>query len=61
MYVRNGKPTGVILNRKFRFSTLGFTPEKLQKLELNPTIAQREKELLEILNKHKEKDKGIER
>lgn len=61
IYARNVKPTGVMLNRKYRFSTLGFTKSKLQKLELNFTLSQREQELRKIQMQKEEREKGINR
>jgi hypothetical protein len=60
IYLRNDKPTGVKLNRKFRFSTLGYTRDRLKKLDLDLTFSQRERELEEI-KKQQEKKKQIEK
>lgn len=61
IYLRNDKPNGVKLNRKFRFSTLGFTRNRIKKLDLHLTLSQREKELEEIQKRQKEKERGEER
>lgn len=50
LYYRNAKITGIEGKRKFRFRSLGYTPEILQSLELGPTQLKR----LELLQKAKE-------
>ncbi len=60
-YSRGGKVTGILYQgRKFRFSTLGFTDEKLK--ELDKSI-EREKELRRLRENgnEKSKERGIER
>lgn len=60
LYTRNGKITGIQGNRKFRFKTLGYTPEILQQLELDPTLRKR-KELLQNIHQYEqEKNKRYE-
>ena len=61
IYFRNEKPTGVTLNRKYRFSTLGFTLIKLKKLEKEFSLSQREKELEEMRQEQQKREKERER
>lgn len=57
LYTRNGKITGIQGKRKFRFKTLGYTPEVLQELDRNLTRNMR----LEILRKLKQNPTEKER
>jgi hypothetical protein len=60
LYSRNGRATGIQGNRRFRFKTLGYTPEILQQLELDPTLRKR-KELLQNIREYEhEKNKRYE-
>ena len=61
IYSRNGNPTGVTLNRKYRFSTLGFTQERLNKLKLEFSLTERERELEEIQQEQRKKEKDLDR
>ena len=54
LYRHKEKITGVILNRKYRFKTLGYTPEILQELSKELTINKR----LEAIKKIREQNKG---
>ena len=57
-YSRGGKVTGIVYQgRKFRFSTLGFTDEKLK--ELDKSI-ERERELQKVRERRKEKSPNRE-
>ncbi|MCQ4141598.1 relaxase/mobilization nuclease domain-containing protein [Chryseobacterium sp. EO14] len=57
LYSRNGKITGIKGKRKFRFKTLGYTPEILQQLELDPTLRKRRELLQNIRENELEKNK----
>ncbi|MCY1660905.1 relaxase/mobilization nuclease domain-containing protein [Chryseobacterium sp. SL1] len=57
LYSRNGKITGIKGKRKFRFKTLGYTPEILQQLELDPSLRKRRELLRNILENDLEKNK----
>lgn len=60
LYSRNGTIVGIQGNRKFRFKTLGYTPEILQQLELDQTLRKR-KELLQNIHEYEqEKNKRYE-
>ena len=58
LYSKNGKVKGVILNRKFRFSTLGFTREILQELNPKQTKSKRMQNLERIRERQKGKSKN---
>jgi hypothetical protein len=58
-YSKNGEIRGVVLNRKFRFSTLGFTREILQELKPKQTKNNRMQNLERI--RERQKGKSIKR
>lgn len=50
LYARNGKTTGIEAGRKYRFKTLGYSDELLEKLQQNLSLNKR----LELLQKSSE-------
>lgn len=61
LYERNGKITGIQGKRKFRFKTLGYTPEILAELDKNITLNKRLEILRKLRQNNNEKDRYHER
>lgn len=59
LYSRDGVITGIQGKRKFRFKTLGYTPEILAELDKNITLNQRLEILRRLRQNNYEKDKDI--
>lgn len=58
IYHRGGREAGVVLARRFRFRTLGYSPEILQQLNINLSKSKRLEIIARIRNEQLERKKG---
>lgn len=61
LYSRNGKVVGIRMNRKYRFSSLGYTKEILKSLDKSLSKNNRREELKRIREKRKDRLRDKER